>query len=238
MAEATEGAKPRSSRKKATTAVGAQPEQTVVTTETTAAEAAPVEGEAAPTIPVPVGATASEAAPVEGATATEGKTKKAKAPTKPAIPEDLKKGNRICASCKTPEKSFLDKNPRYSLCQGVDVYCYRKGDRVYYDKSMEEVEKMFPDKVGQFTTATPPLPYIEKVSGTGIKEGILVRAAVKLGRKKAEETKADEKAAETNKSLEQAVEDTGQKAVAIAAEAGTTEPGKTEANVPAEVTAQ
>jgi hypothetical protein len=119
--------------------------------------------------------------PVEGGAqaAADGKEKK---PAKPAIPEHLKKGNRVCASCGTTEAEFLAKNPRYSLCQGVDVLCYRKGDRVIYGATLEEVNAKYPDKVGKTDEKTNK-PLIEEVSGTGIKPGILVRGAISYKRK-------------------------------------------------------
>lgn len=133
----------------------------------------------------PVGETAgtqpqdvTSAAPVEGAAQPAGE---AKAPAKPAVPEHLKKGNRVCASCGITEADFLAKNPRYSLCQGVDVLCYRKGDRVIYGVTLEEVNAKYPDKVGQVNDKQQPL--ISEVSGMGIKPGILVRGAISYKRK-------------------------------------------------------
>ncbi len=110
---------------------------------------------------------------VAGATA-EGTEKK---PAKPAIPEHLKKGNRVCAACGTTEAEFLAKNPRYSLCQGVDVLCYRKGHRVIYGATLEQVNEKYADKVDKVDETTK-LPLIQEVSGTGIKPGILVRGAI------------------------------------------------------------
>lgn len=122
--------------------------------------------------------------PVEGTavagTTTPAPAKPAKA-AKPEIPEHLKKGNRVCASCNTPEADFLAKNPRYSLCQGVDVLCYRKGDRVVYNQTIEQVNEKYPDKVGKVDDKQRPL--IQAVSGIGIKPGILVRGAIKYSRK-------------------------------------------------------
>ena len=121
----------------------------------------------------------TSAAPIEGAQpAGDGK---AKAPAKPAIPEHLKKGNRVCASCGTTEAEFLAKNPRYSLCQGVDVLCYRKGDRVIYNATLEEVNAKYPDKVGVANDKGQAL--ISEVGGEGIKPGILVRGAISYKRK-------------------------------------------------------
>jgi hypothetical protein len=119
--------------------------------------------------------------PVDGQAAApaEGTEKK---PAKPSIPEHLKKGNRVCAACGTTEAEFLAKNPRYSLCQGVDVLCYRKGHRVIYGATLEDVNAKYPDKVGQVDETTK-LPLISEVSGTGIKPGILVRGAISYKRK-------------------------------------------------------
>lgn len=122
----------------------------------------------------------SSAAPIEGGAQPAGDGT-AKAPAKPAVPEHLKKGNRVCASCNTPEADFLAKNPRYSLCQGVDVLCYRKGDRVLYNVTLDEVNAKYPDKVGQVNDKQQPL--IQEVSGMGIKPGILVRGAISYKRK-------------------------------------------------------
>lgn len=132
------------------TAAGAQPTDVTV----------PVEGD---------GTTAQAAA--------DGKPKK---PAKPEIPEHLKKGNRTCAACLTSEAAFLEKNPRYSLCQGVDVLCYRRGDRVLYGVTLEEVNAKYPDKVGQKDDQNRPL--ISEASGNGIKPGILVRGAISYKR--------------------------------------------------------
>jgi hypothetical protein len=102
-------------------------------------------------------------------------------PAKPSgIPEHLKKGNRVCASCLTPEADFLKKNQRYSLCQGVDVLCYRKGDRVIHDVTLEQVNAKYPDKVGK--TDDKGRLLISEVGGIGIKPGILVRGAVSYKR--------------------------------------------------------
>jgi hypothetical protein len=121
--------------------------------------------------------------PVEGAeTTAEGEKKKVS--KKDSIPEHLKKGNRTCAACLTPEADFLAKNPRYSLCQGVDVLCYRKGDRVIYGSTLAEVNVKYPDKVGQLDDKQRPL--ISEVGGQGIKPGILVRGAIKYSRKAAD----------------------------------------------------
>jgi len=142
--------------------------------------------------------------PVEtGTTAagTEGNEKKA---AKPAIPEHLKKGNRICASCLQTEASFLEKNPRYSLCQGVDVLCYRRGDRVLYGVTLEDVNAKYPDKVGKNDEQGRPL--ISEVGGVGIKPGILVRGAISYKRK-AVDTAAD--AAATTSTPAQAGEAAG-----------------------------
>lgn len=117
----------------------------------------------------------------DGTTAAAAGTEK-KTPAKPAIPEHLKKGNRTCAACLTPEADFLAKNPRYSLCQGVDVLCYRKGHRVIYGATLEDVNAKYPDKVGQVDETTK-LPLIQEVGGTGIKPGILVRGAISYKRK-------------------------------------------------------
>lgn len=122
--------------------------------------------------------------PVEGTTAatatatTDGKEKK---PAKEGIPEHLKKGNRVCAACGTTEADFLAKNPRYSLCQGVDVLCYRKGHRVIYGSTIETVNTKYPDKVGQSDDKGAPL--IQEVGGIGIKPGILVRGAITYSRR-------------------------------------------------------
>lgn len=118
--------------------------------------------------------------PVEGA-AQAATAEGEKKPAKPAIPEHLKKGNRVCAACGTTEAEFLAKNPRYSLCQGVDVLCYRKGHRVDYKSTLDEVNARFPDKVGKSDNEGKPL--IEQVGGTGIKPGILIRGAIKYSRK-------------------------------------------------------
>jgi hypothetical protein len=136
------------------------------------------------TEPTPVQATAipqDVTVPVEGAAAVEVAEKKPAKPAKPEVPEHLKKGNRVCASCLTTEAEFLAKNPRYSLCQGVDVLCYRKGDRVVYDQTMEQLEAKFPDKVGKANDKGQPM--LSAVSGMGIKPGILVRGAIKYSRK-------------------------------------------------------
>lgn len=138
---------------------------------------------------VPVEATAipqDVTVPVEGATAETAKDAKPAKPAKPEVPEHLKKGNRVCAACGTTEAEFLAKNPRYSLCQGVDVLCYRKGDRVIYGQTMEQVEAKYPDKVGQKNANEQDL--ISEVKGTGIKPGILVRGAIKYSRKAVEAT--------------------------------------------------
>lgn len=139
------------------------------------AEATPVE-ETASAVPADV------TVPIEAGAATvpvEGGTKAVKVS---AIPEDLRKGNRICASCGTPEAEFLAKNQRYSLCQGVDVLCYRKGDRVILGATLEEVNAKYPDKVGKTDEKTGK-PLIEAVGSPGIKAGILVRGAVSYKRK-------------------------------------------------------
>lgn len=222
------GAKPsRKTRKAAAEApAGTAAEVTTATTDTTAT--APVEGETAGvalqevTVAEPA---ANEAAPVEGAAPTEGKSKAKKA-TKPAQPEDQKKGNRICAACLTPEANFLAKNPRYSLCQGVDVYCYRKGHRVLYGTTMDAVREQFPTLFNEDGTSkviegsTPPTPYIESVSGTGIKPGILVRGQFKVGRKAAANAAAS--TTSNTEALKQAAVETGDKAAAVASEAGPT----------------
>lgn len=120
--------------------------------------------------------------PVEGdGTAPVAAGTEKKAPAKLAIPEHLKKGNRICAACRTTEAEFLAKNPRYSLCQGVDVLCYRKGHRVIYGATLADVNAKYPDKVGQVDETTK-LPLIQEVGGTGIKPGILVRGAISYKR--------------------------------------------------------
>lgn len=135
--------------------------------------------------------------PIEGSggaqptAAAEG----AKKETKPAIPEHLKKGNRVCAACRATEASFLEKNSRYSLCQGVDVLCYRKGHRVVYNSNLADVSAKYPDKVGKADAEGKPL--IEEVSGQGIKPGILVRGAIKYS-KKAEDTAGQPAAATTS----------------------------------------
>lgn len=116
--------------------------------------------------------------PVEGVVTTDGKPKVSK---KDDIPEHLKKGNRVCAACLTPEADFLAKNPRYSLCQGVDVLCYRKGHRVIYNQTLEQVQAKYPDKVGVNDENGSPL--ISSISGIGLKPGILVRGAIKYSRK-------------------------------------------------------
>jgi hypothetical protein len=121
----------------------------------------------------------TSAAPIEGAQPAGEGTEKV--PAKPAVPEHLKKGNRTCAACLTPEADFLAKNPRYSLCQGVDVLCYRKGDRVIYNSTLEDVNAKYPDKVGKVDDKQRPL--ISSVSGMGIKPGILVRGAISYKRK-------------------------------------------------------
>lgn len=146
--------------------------------ETSAETSTPIGGtaETAGTQPQDV---TSAAAPIEGGAQPTGE--KEKAPAKPAIPEHLKKGNRVCASCGTLEADFLAKNPRYSLCQGVDVLCYRKGDRVLYGATREEVNAKYPDKVGKVDDKQRPL--IQEVSGMGIKPGILVRGAISYKRK-------------------------------------------------------
>ena len=156
-------------------------------------EDAPVDAGAGEVQELTVELDANAAAPVEGAAEGEGKTKK-KATRAPAVPEDLKKGNRFCAACGTPESTFLEKNSRYSLCQGVDVYCYRKGHRVIYGQTLEQVQAQFPDKVGKTDGGTPPQPLIQEVGGTGIKAGILVRGAVAPPKR---EKKATTAAAET-----------------------------------------
>ena len=123
--------------------------------------------------------------PIEGAAAgTASGEEKKKASKKDEIPEHLRKGNRVCAACLTPEADFLAKNPRYSLCQGVDVLCYRKGDRVIYNTTLEEVNAKYPDKVGKVDDKQRPL--ISSVSGLGVKPGILVRGAIKYSRKATE----------------------------------------------------
>lgn len=104
---------------------------------------------------------------------TDGKTKKE---PKPGIPEHLKKGNRVCAACGTTEAEFMAKNPRYSLCFGVDVLCYRKGHRVLHGSTLDEINAKYPDKVGK--NDDKGLPLISEVSGIGIKPGILVRGAI------------------------------------------------------------
>lgn len=135
--------------------------------------------------------------PVEGAAAgtatAEGKEKK---PAKEGIPEHLRKGNRVCAACGTPEADFLAKNPRYSLCQGVDVLCYRKGDRVVYGQTIEQVNEKYPDKVGK--SDDKGRPFISSVSGTGIKPGILVRGAIKYSRKSTDTAAGSPTPAETS----------------------------------------
>jgi hypothetical protein len=145
-------------------------------TESSNTETATPVGETAGTTPQDVTA----AAPIDGAQPPAGDGKE-KAPAKPAIPEHLKKGNRVCAACGTTEAEFLAKNPRYSLCQGVDVLCYRKGDRVIYGSTLEEVNAKYPDKVGVLNDKQQPL--ISEISGMGIKPGILVRGAISYKRK-------------------------------------------------------
>lgn len=121
--------------------------------------------------------------PIEGVSAVaEGEKKKTS--KKDEIPEHLRRGNRVCAACLTPEADFLAKNPRYSLCQGVDVLCYRKGDRVIYNQTLEEVNAKYPDKVGKLDDKQRP--FISSVSSLGIKPGILVRGAIKYSRKAVE----------------------------------------------------
>lgn len=133
------------------------------------------------TAPVQATATPQDVTvPVEGATPVEGGATTPKV-VKPDVPEHLKKGNRVCASCGTTEADFLAKNPRYSLCQGVDVLCYRKGDRVIYGQTLEEVKAKYPDKAGKDNDKGQP--QISAVSGIGIKPGILVRGAIKYSRK-------------------------------------------------------
>jgi hypothetical protein len=119
--------------------------------------------------------------PVEGATAAPAGEGEKKKPSKPEVPEHLKKGNRVCAACGTTEADFLAKNPRYSLCQGVDVLCYRKGHRVIYGSTLEEVQAKYPDKAGK--TDEKGRPMIESVSSIGVKPGILVRGAIVYSRK-------------------------------------------------------
>jgi hypothetical protein len=142
-------------------------ETAVVDNQTAATGSAPAGTETPTDVSVPVEA---------GVTAAAGTEGKAKQPAKPAIPEHLKKGNRICAACGTTEAEFLAKNPRYSLCQGVDVLCYRRGHRVLLGTTLEAVNAKYPDKVGKVDESGKPL--IEEVGGTGIKPGILVRGAV------------------------------------------------------------
>ncbi len=148
--------------------------------ESEAAEAAPQTSEASETVATEIPKDVT--VPIEGATTTaatdDGKEKK---PAKEGIPEHLKKGNRVCAACGTTEADFLAKNPRYSLCQGVDVLCYRKGHRVIYGSTLEAVNAKYPDKVGKSDDKGAPL--IQEVGGLGIKPGILVRGAISYSRK-------------------------------------------------------
>lgn len=157
----------------------------------------------------------SAAAPIEGGAQPSGEGDKT--PAKPAVPEHLKKGNRVCASCSTPEADFLAKNPRYSLCQGVDVLCYRKGDRVLYNVTLDEVNAKYPDKVGKVDDKQRPL--IQEVSGEGIKPGILVRGAISYKRK------AVDTAATTGQTGTQAVASTPPTSGDATGQAGTTSAG-------------
>ena len=176
--------------------------------ETSAETSAPADGQAG-TTPQDV----TSAAPIEGgAQPAEGD----KAPAKPAVPEHLKKGNRTCASCLTPEADFLAKNPRYSLCQGVDVLCYRKGDRVLYGVTLDDVNAKYPDKVGKVDDKQRPL--IQEVSGQGIKPGILVRGAISYKRKAVD-------TAATGTTGTQAVASTPPASGTATGEAGTTSAG-------------
>ena len=172
------------SRKKTTTTVETNTPVAVAESATGETGTAEVKELTVDTGDTATAASASETVAVEGAPAEAGKTKKAAKPAKPAIPEDQKKGNRVCAACKTPEATFLAKNARYSLCQGVDVYCYRKGHRVVYGQTLEQVQAANADKVGK--TDKDGNALIEAVSGTGIKPGILVRGVPKERAKKAD----------------------------------------------------
>lgn len=122
-----------------------------------------------------------EVVKVEGQTAGK-KNKKAAAPKtdKPAKPtkrEDLVKGNRICAACGATEASFIEKNPRYSLCKGVDVDCYRLGHRVFPDDKNGQPAKTAEQAMTEFPHVK--VDDIKRVGGKGIEDGLLVLHATR-----------------------------------------------------------
>lgn len=141
--------------------------------------------------------TGTETVAVAGATEGSEKPKRSRKVKEPVVKADSEtKGKRNCASCGTPEAEYLLKNDRYSLCQGVDVNCYRKGDRVLYGTTMEQARAAFPNIPAENFVQVPTADQQASGQANGIKPGILVKGAMKPAPKpKKEKAKKTETAA-------------------------------------------